>query len=334
MSCRCFRAIEMRSSSQNHARPGRNAAMRFSLMIVFFATVCAPAVGAGNPKLPAEAQQGIEKMYAGDPDAAIVMFRGLQASAPYDPFGFLLEGEARWWKIYCASLDVKWGYVDAFKRPKQPGDDEYLALADKVISLASAQYAKTDSAEMRLYSGLGGALKARYYGLQGDHIAAARAGVRARQEFLLASQLDPQMTDAETGIGLYNYFVDTLSAAVKVLRFFMGLPGGNKQDGIRQLETAMNGGGFTSVDARFYLTKSLRTYDQQYSRAETLIEPLVQRYPRNPIFVLLLANLNAELGRNDKAAAGFKSARDLVVADSACAAHVQQVVKMSLAAIH
>ncbi len=320
--------------ARNPVRIAANTAMCFSFTVAFFAIVFVPAARAGNPELPAEAGRGIEKMYAGDPDGAIAIFRGLQSSAAENPLGFLLEGEARWWKIYCASLDVKWGFVDAFKRPKQPGDDEYLALADKVIALASAQYTKSDSAEMRLYAGLGGALKARYFGLQGDHIAAARAGVRARQEFLRANQLDPQMTDAETGLGLYNYFVDTLSAAVKVMRFFMELPGGNKQEGIRQLEDAMNGGGFTSVDARFYLAKSLRTYDQQYSRAEGLIEPLVQRYPRNPIFVLLLANLNAELGRNDKAAAGFKSARDLAAADAACAAHVQQVVNTSLTAIH
>jgi len=307
----------------------------FTVVTLGFSTLFfAPLAQAGNSTLPPSAQQGIEKMYSGHPDGAIAIFRGLQTSAPDHPLGFLLEGEARWWKIYCASLDTKWGFIDAYKRPKQPGDDEYLALADKAINLASAQYGKKDSAEMRLYAGLGGALKARYFGLQGDHFAAARAGVRARQEFLRAKQLDPQMTDADAGLGLYNYFVDTLSAAVKIVRFFMGLPGGDKYEGIRQLEAAMNGGGITSVEARFYLARNLRTYDQKYARAEQIVEPLALRYPQNPIFVLLLANLNAELGRKDLAAAGFRAARDIAISDSACAAHVRQVVDTSLAAMH
>jgi hypothetical protein len=307
---------------------------RFAMALGFFALALASAARAGNPVLPSEAQRGIEKMYAGDPDGAIAMFRGIEASAPDSPLGFLLEGEARWWQIYCASLDVRWGFVDAFRRPKQPGDDEYLALADKVIALASTQYTTQDSAEMRLYAGLGGALKARYFGLQGDHFAAARAGVRARQEFLRAQELDPQMTDTDTGLGLYNYFVDTLSGAVKIVRFFMGLPGGSKLEGIHQLEVAMNGGGITAVDARFYLARNLRTYDAQYGRAEEIIEPLAQRYPRNPIFVLLLANLNAELGRSEKATAGFRAARDFAIADPGCAARVQRAANTSLAALH
>jgi hypothetical protein len=328
----------MYNSSRKSLRTAFNATkhfmtIHFSLIVGLCVIASAPAALAGNPRLPTEAQRGIEKMYAGDPDGAIAIFRGVQASAAENPLGFLLEGEARWWKIYCASLDVKWGFVDAFKRPEQPGDDEYLALADKVVALASAQYAKNDSAEMRLYAGLGGALKARYYGLQGDHIAAARAGVRARQEFLRAKQLDPQMTDADMGLGLYNYFVDTLSAAAKVVRFFMGLPGGDKQEGIRQLESAMNAGGITAVEARFYLARNLRTYDQQYARAQTIVEPLAQRYPRNPIFVLLLANLNAELGRREEATVGFRAAGSIPIGDPVASSRVQQVVKISLAAL-
>jgi len=299
----------------------------------FVALGLATNARAGNPRLPADAQRGLEKMYGGDPDAAIVIFRGIQAAAPDEPIGFLLEGEAQWWKIYCASLDVKWGYVDAFKRPKQPGDDVYLALADKAISLASAKYAVDDSAEMRLYAGLGGALKVRYFGLQGDHIAAARTAVRARQEFLRALQLDPQMTDADMGIGLYNYYVDTLSSVVRVLRFLMGLPGGSKQEGIQQLETAIHGGGMVSAEASFYLAKNLRTYDAQYGRAIEIVAPLVERYPRNPMFVLLLANLNAEFGKSDKAAAGFKTARDIAIADPACAARTKQVASLYLSTI-
>ena len=248
-----------------------------------------------------EARQGLEKLNSGDADGAIADFRALQASAPDQPLGYLLEGGARWAKTYCATLEVKWGMVVTGKREKLPSDDEYLALAEKTIRLAAAQLAIKDSAEMHLYIGLALALEARLYGMRSENRATAHAGVRAREEFLRAKELDPEMTDADTGLGLYNYYVDTLSGIVKLLRFFMGIPGGNKAEGIRQLESAMNGGGMTAVEARFYLAKNLRTYDQQYERAAAIIEPLTLQYPRNAIFNLFFGNFDLELNRREKA---------------------------------
>ena len=288
------------------------------------ATLAAPA-RAGGITLPAEAVQAMDEMYGGDPDAAINILHGFEQTQAQNPLGYLLEAEARWWKIYCAACEIKWGMVDAWRRAKEPGDDAYLALVDKAISLAQAQITKSDSAEMHLYAGMGWALKARLYSLRGENRNVARVAVTARTEFLRAIQLDPQMADAWAGIGLYNYYVDTLSPIVKVLRFFMGIPGGNKKEGIRQMETAMNQGVLMTVEARFNLAKNLRTYDQQYDRAAALMETLVTQYPHNPVLLLLLGNLNAELGRNAKASVFFRSAMDTSVPDPACAARARGI---------
>lgn len=271
-------------------------------------------------------------MYAGDTDGAIRLFREIEQAEPGEPLGYLLEGEARWWKMYCAALEVKWGMVDAWERSKRPGDRQYLALADRAIHLAQARLKENDTAEMHLYAGLGWALEARLYALRDEKRAAARTGVRARAEFLRALALDPALADADTGLGLYNYYVDTLSTFVKILRFFMGIPGGDKKEGMRQLTAAMNRGELTSVEARFYLAKNLRTYDYQYERALALLQPLVEQYPRNPIFLLLRGNLYAELGRQELAAADFRAAENLPLADSACAARVRAVAGAFLAA--
>lgn len=294
----------------------------------------APPSRAGNLALPQKAQDGIRKMYEGDPDGAIAIFRELQNSSPDHPLGFLLEAEARWWKIDCSSLEVKWGMVDAWRHPHDASVDEYLALANKTIALAQSRNAQHESAEMHLYAGLGLGLKARLYAVLGDHRSVASAGVNARAEMLRAMQMDPQMTDAGTGAGLYNYYVDALPGIVKVLRFFMGLPSGNKQEGIRQLEASIAGGGMTVVEARFYLARNLRTFDRQYERAAGIVEPLTQQYPRNPVFLLLLANLNLELGRNEKASTLLRRVHDEPAADSACSARAVQIAQILLAPSH
>src|SRR6202030_594204 len=111
--------------------------------------------------------------------------------------------------------------------------------------------------------------------------------------------------DASVGIGFYNYYVDTLSPIVKFLRFFMGIPGGNKQEGLRQIRVGVEHGVLLAVDARFYLARNLRTYEQKYQDSLDVAGPLVSRYPQNPVFLLLAGNLNIELGRNAKAAEYF-----------------------------
>ena len=259
-------------------------------------------------------------MYDGGPDGAIVIAQKLQLSQPDHPLGFILEAEADWWKTFCASSEIKYGMVDAWRRAKKPEDEAYLALADKVIELAQAQIAKSETAEMHLYAGTGYALKARLFGLRGEHRAVARAGVSARTEFLRALELDPDMADATAGIGLYNYYVDSFSSIVKMLSFFMGIPGGNKQEGIRQMQIGIDRGVLLSVDTRFYLAKNLRKYDQRYEQAVTVGAPLVERYPNNPIYLLLLGNLNAELSRNEKAAEYFHAVLKLPAIQSACEA--------------
>jgi tetratricopeptide repeat protein len=303
------------------------------LILAVAAALCPFTAHAGNPVLPPQARQGLEKLNNGDADGAIADFRALQASAPDQPLGYLLEGGARWSKTYCATLEVKWGMVVTGRRGPQPGDEEYLGLAEKTIHLAAAQLVIKDSAEMHLYMGLAMALEARLYGMRSENRATAHAGVRAREEFLRAKQLDPEMTDADTGLGLYNYYVDTLSGIVKMLRFFMGIPGGNKQEGIRQLESAMNGGGMTAVEARFYLAKNLRTYDQQYERAAVILEPLVQQYPRNSIFRLFLGNFDLELNRREKAMAELRAAAGESCCEISCAGNVMAVADSLLATV-
>jgi hypothetical protein len=186
---------------------------------------------------------------------------------------------------------------------------------------------------MRFYAGMAYALRARLLGLREERRATARAGVRGREHFLRALQLDPEMTDAYTGLGLYNYYVDTLSAIAKVLRFFMGIPGGDKKDGIRQLQIAAQGGTVTRAGARFYLAKNLRTYDLDYTRSIEVMTPLVEEFPQNPIFQLVLADTHAKLDHKEAARAAFLAAAAAHVSDTACAARIQQVAAQGLAAL-
>ena len=173
----------------------------------------------------------------------------------------------------------------------------------------------------------------RLYGLRWEKGPAARAGVRAREHLLRALALDPALADAELGLGLYNYYVDALSGIAKLLRFFMGIPGGSKKNGFKQLERAMTQGTLARAEARFYLAKNLRNYDRDYARTLTVLAPLTEHYPANPFFALLRGDLNAKLARNEGAALWYRKAAALPLRDAACHQRIQELVAAGLAAL-
>jgi tetratricopeptide (TPR) repeat protein len=307
--------------------------MRAASACLLSAAFLAPA-RAANLTLSPDAARTLDQIYTGNPDAAIMTAETIEHAQPDSPVGFLLEAEARWWKTYCVSCEIKWGMLDAWKRPKQPEDEAYFALADKAIDLAHAQIAKADTAEQHVYIAIGFSLKARLYSLRDEKRAIAHAGVAARSECLRALELDPNSADATSILGLYNYYVDTLSSIAKLLRFFMGIPGGSKEEGVRQMRIGMEHAAFLATDTRFYLAKNLRTYDQRYEDAIQVAEPLASRYPANPIFLVLLGNLNQEAGHTAKAADYFRSAQAAPVPDEACAAHIQEIAGSLQSSLH
>src|SRR6266571_8470901 len=283
--------------------------------------------------LPPETSEIIEKVYSFDLEGARQAARQMQKEHPDDPLGYLLESDALWWRFWCTAAEFKYGMSDARRRAKLPADQHYLELAATASSLASAQLKQQESAEMQLYAGMADAAAARLYALRGENRNTARFGVRARDHFLRAKTLDPDLADADFGVGLYNYYVDTLSAMARILRFFMGIPGGSKQEGIRLLEQAITHGVLTASFARFYLALNLHRYDQQYQKALNILGPLVEKYPTNPFFQLARGDLYAKLGRKRQALESYHAAAALPIQDAECRSRVEQLARASVATL-
>jgi tetratricopeptide (TPR) repeat protein len=290
---------------------------------------------ASGLNIPQEATEAIHFMYSGKPDQAIALAHQLEAARPEHPLGYLIEADVLWWRIYCKWSERKYNTIDAWShtRPADSDDNADLALADRVTRLAEAAIAKSDTAEMELYAGLGYASRARLTGLRFDKLPTAHAGVEARKHLLRCLELDPDMADANLGLGLYNYYVDTLSTMAKILRFFMGIPGGDKRNGLRQLETVSAKGELTQLEARYNMAKNLRNYDRDYARAAQAAAPLIAAYPNNSIFLLMVGDIEQKLGHNDAAAERYRAAAEHPPEDAACAARIRQMAQEALASL-
>jgi len=315
----------------NASWTARSAGLAF-LFLLALNGAPAPA-RASKLTLPPEAPAILDKIYSFDLDGAIEAAKRMQQEQPNHPLGYLLETEALWWRIWCTSADFKYGMSDARRRAKLQADQHYFELAAKASSLAEAQLKQHESAEMQFYAGMADAATARLYGLRGENRNTARFAVRGREHLLRAKALDADLADADLGLGLYNYYVDTLSAVARLLRFFMGIPGGSKQEGIRLLEHATAEGVLTPNVARFYLALNLHRYDLQYEKALGVIGPLAEKYPGNPLFQLARGDLYAKLGRKQQALLCYRAAGALPVPDEDCRARLQELVRASIAAL-
>jgi hypothetical protein len=278
----------------------------------------------GKLALPPDTSIILDHIYEGRRDLALTEIRHLQEQSPEDPLGYLLEAEVEWWRIWCVSAEFKYGMTMARHHAKAPGDEHYLELTAKAYKLAEAKIRQHDSGDMRLYAALADALAARFYGIRSESRASARAGVRARENFIAALALDPTLFDAYT-----------LSMLARAMRFLMGIPGGSKEEGIQQLRRGMQEGQISAALARYYLALNLFNYDQRYEDALQVIAPLADKYPQNPMFQLMRGDLEAKLGRKQLAEASYRAAdaAAATVPEEGCRAKIKQLVQQSLRAL-
>jgi predicted Zn-dependent protease len=118
----------------------------------------------------------------------------------------------------------------------------------------------------------------------------------------------------------------------RILRFFMGIPGGDKRLGLKQLQVAAAQGQLTKVEARFNMAKSLRNYDFDYAQAAEAAGSLITEFPENPIFLLVEGDIEAKLGHNAVAAERYRAAAVSAGEDAACTGHVQRLAHEALGA--
>jgi tetratricopeptide (TPR) repeat protein len=253
----------------------------------------------GDSELRALGRQGVDLMMDGDLDAAIRIFRNVQARDPQSPLGYLLEADATWWRIYYLTANLTDPDVfAATDLPTTPYDHHFRDLITLTIANSETRIrARQDVARNYLYQGMAYALRARLEGLRDRDLPTARAGKKMRTLLLTALELDPNLTDAYLGVGIYNYFVDTLSTIVKILSWFIGLPGGNRVQGLQQLQLAAEKGELARGEAKFYLAKDYsRSNERQYERSLALFQQLAREYPHNPLWPMLMGSVHCRMG--------------------------------------
>jgi tetratricopeptide (TPR) repeat protein len=255
------------------------------------------------------ARRGIHQMMDGDLRDATACFQQVEKEDPSSPLGFLLNADAIWWKIYYSTANlVDPDVFDVVYSETTPYDRQFENLVTSSIQKAQDRIrAKQDVARSYLYEGMAYALEGRLAGLRAKDLATARDGKKMRSLLLTAVALDPHLTDAYAGLGLYNYFVATLPTIVRVLRFLVGLPGGSRQEGVQQLYEAAEHGDLVRGEAKFYLAKDFtRKSEMQFSKSLDLFQQLSREFPDNPFWKMMIASVEMRLGQRNAGEAMYR----------------------------
>jgi tetratricopeptide (TPR) repeat protein len=197
---------------------------------------------------------------------------------------------AQWWRLY---LDID----------NRSNDAAFTARLRAVIA-SGEQWASREPAraEAWLYLGAAYGVRVQYHAQRFEFLAAARDGKRIKNALERALALDPGLEDANAGLGLYQYYADIAPSVIKILRWFLGLPGGDKAKGLAQLHRARQRGVLLKAEAAYQLHFIDLWYENKSGEAIDLLGDLRARYPHNPVFLLNAAQAH-EIFRSDRAAA-------------------------------
>ena len=172
-------------------------------------------------------------------------------------------------------------------------DVGFSRKVDEAIDAATGWTVRQPNrAEAWFYLGAAYGARVQWRVLREERLSAARDGSRVKDALERALELDPTLVDAKYGIGLYRYYADIAPAALRMLRWLLRLPGGDREDGLRQIEEARLGGQIVRGEADYQLHLIYLWYEKRSNDALTLVRELQSRYPHNPLFYHLEAEIH------------------------------------------
>ncbi len=257
------------------------------LPLLLFLLHPAPASAGSLPYAPALARCYQAILDARFDDAEIEIGRAC-GPAPRETCG-LMRATAAWWRIQIDPADTS-------------RDAAFRSQIDAVIASVEAWAAREPKrADAWFFVGASYGLRVPFRVLRGERLSAARDGKQAKDALERALTLDRSLQDAYFGIGLYRYYADVVPAALKFFRWMLLLPGGNKVEGLQQMQRARDRGELLRGEADFQLVWIYLWYEQKTDDALKLLDGLRTAYPHNPLFVQAIAEVQ-DVYRHDDAA--------------------------------
>jgi hypothetical protein len=192
----------------------------------------------------------------------------------------MLGALALWWEL---SLEPE----------SRKSDARFVRSIEQAIAATEAWTRREPQrAEAWFYAGAAYGARVQWRVLREQRLAAARDGKRIKEALEQSLALDPGLHDANFGLGMYRYYADIGPAALKLLRWMLWLPGGDRRDGLRKIVLARDQGAVVAGEADYQLHLIYLWYEKRSRDALAIVRRLQQRYPHNPLFYEIEAEVH------------------------------------------
>jgi len=184
--------------------------------------------------------------------------------------------------------------------------DTYRAFEfDSAAAEASAKaLMKTNPAEAHYYLGATLGFRARANVARRNFMRALPDGSAAIKHLKKALDLDPALSDARLGMGMYHYFAARMPSGAKPFAYMLIGEGSDRKLGLSELWSVAESTGIARMEARSVLAVILsKDEEADWEGAEKLLAELTARYPHNPIYRLRRAYVAERRGDFDAAVA-------------------------------
>ncbi|HOX22793.1 MAG TPA: hypothetical protein PLL10_04955, partial [Elusimicrobiales bacterium] len=239
-------------------------------------------------------ENGIKAMYALDFKGAEEEFRWLLVSGPAHPAGSLALACLLWWRM-SQNFDVE-------QKPFELESD-FFDYAEQAIDKSEALIKVSKSAQIYFTLGTSYGIVGRWYALQKRWWKAYVYGSKAKKFLDKAVDINPEAYDAYLGMGIYNYYGDTIPGVLKLPALF--LIRGDKKKGLEQIRLTAQKGRFFRTEAKLFLINILVQFEKQYPEALRVAQSMIAEQPDNVFFqfveVLTRYNSHDWMGAIDSA---------------------------------
>jgi tetratricopeptide (TPR) repeat protein len=236
-------------------------------------------------------EQGLWWLYHLQYDQARKLFIQHTEANPKDPAGYFYKTAADWWQL-AQQFDKDLPDIRARL------EKDYQATVQVAEELLKSTDDPQIKAQACLYMGGAQGLKGRWLVTQKQWVKAYFLGKNGHKMLKRALKYDPTLYDAYLGLGIYDYFTDTLGGAQKVLAAL--LIRGDRQRGLKQLQWAIEKGQHARVEAMMFLIEIYTWEEDTPEKALPLAEALHREFPKSPAMYLAELIEYYELKRWDK----------------------------------
>jgi len=249
-----------------------------------------PTVG-GSPRVSSQARllDAAGLIHDGRFDEADETLAAVRERSPGDPAAAFFSALVTYWRLL---------YDDENTVLMQTLEERLLGAAAVAESSRSADH----DAGWDVWGGYSRLFLAQLHASRKKPWAAVKEGRAARRLLGSASDSDPGSAEPLCGLGTYNYYADRVSAIVKGVRFLLGLPPGDRELGLDQLERAGRGSVYFALESRLILAAIYSgRHERLYFNAETQAEKALALEPQSVAVLDAAARLYLSLGNTEDA---------------------------------